>query len=51
MYNNENKTLKFNENGKFKILMISDLHSRGNRHGVIGSYRSKMLSGMNTLLD
>ena len=52
MYNNENKTLKFNEEGKFKILMFSDLHSHGNFHGIGRAfYRNKMLNAMNALLD
>ena len=52
MYNNENKTLKFNEDGKFKILMFSDLHSHGNFHGIGRAfYRNKMLNAMNALLD
>ena len=52
MYDKINNTLKFNKDGKFKILMISDLHSHGSFHGIGRSfYRDKMHMGMNALLD
>ena len=52
MYQKEVKKLSFNKDGKFKILMISDMHSSGNFHGIGRAYyRDKMLMGMEALLD
>ncbi|MBE6730510.1 MAG: hypothetical protein E7564_02335 [Ruminococcaceae bacterium] len=52
MYNPETKKLKFNENGKFKILMISDFHAQGNFNGVgRARFRHKMIKGIELLLN
>ena len=52
MYDSVNKTLRFNENGRFRILMISDFHSLGNFNGVgVAKFRHKMIEGIEILLN
>lgn len=52
MYNSEKRELRFNKNGKFRILMISDFHGRGNFNGVgRARFRQKMKDGIEVLLN
>ena len=52
MYNSEKRSLRFNENGKFKILMISDFHANSRKiHEDNGKrYSQKLIDGIEALV-